>query len=140
MYGAIQFLKHTARLGALVALSGTALASESWLQTQVSPHIFKLNQAVSYKVEPPRQWQHRSDPIKRVELQLSYRGNATVSSQLCLATSYRCVNVVGSHLNTEAFKNEPINSAFFVVHTVHRWNGADPNVFIKSSLIVWAGH
>lgn len=53
MYGAIQFLKHTARLGALVALSGTALASESWLQTQVSPHIFKLNQAVSYKVEPP---------------------------------------------------------------------------------------
>lgn len=137
---AAQFFMLNALLCLSVLLMDAAQASESWVQSQVSPSIFKLNKPISQKIDPPKQWQHRNDAIRRVDLQLTYHSNATVTSQLCLASSYQCVNIVGSTLSTDAFNDAAINSSFFLVHTVNRWNGADPNLFIKSSLIVWSGH
>lgn len=126
-------------IGIAVLLIGNAHASESWLKTKVSPRISQLNEPVNYKIDPPAEWQANTALIHRVDVLLHYHSDATVLTQLCLATSYRCVTLNGNSFTTDVFNDEPINSAFFLVHTVTRWNGADPNLFIRSSVSVWAG-
>ncbi len=119
---------------------GAAMASESWVKSQASPGITRLNDAVSYKIEPPNEWVSNTNPIKRVDAHLQYQSDATVISQLCLANSYRCVTLSGSSFTTDVFNGEPGNSEFLLVHTVTRWNGSLPTLFIKSSISVWSGH
>lgn len=123
----------------LFGIFGSALASESWVKSQASPAITRLNEAVSYKIEAPQDWLNNTKPIQRVDAHLQYQGDATVISQLCLANSYQCVPLNGAAFSTDAFNGEPSNSAFLLVHTVTRWNGAHPMLFIKSSVSVWSG-
>ncbi|HLS43434.1 MAG TPA: hypothetical protein VK026_09165 [Paenalcaligenes sp.] len=137
----MRYIKRLAAVMVGLAISGgTVWASESWLQSQVSPRITQVNEPINYKIDPPAPWDTRSDAIQRVDVHLQYQSDATVLSQLCLASSYRCVTINGSSFTTDVFNGEPINSAFFLVHTVTRWNDADPNLYIRSSLAVWAGH
>lgn len=114
-------------------------AQNSWAFEQVSPPIYRLDQAVEQRFSLKGVAAPPSDHAKitAVHVQVSSSMAVRMQSYLCVDGMDQCLPIQAGRLYTKAFNEYLAQSQFYVVHRVRNWEGSYPPAFIKTQLSIW---
>jgi hypothetical protein len=77
--------------------------------------------------------------ITQVHASRSYAGNESLETALCWNGAQRCVPMVGSSINTQAFNGLDPLKPFYLVHTVVGTGALAHPLYVKGVVAVWYG-
>lgn len=121
-------------------MAATAQAADySWTDRQTSAAITRAGSAVSTKYQAGKSASQipAGAVITQVYANRRYAGNATVHTQLCWNGNTRCVDLLGEHLNTQAFNGLDPSQPMYLIHTVTSWGQSFPPLFVVGNVNVW---
>ncbi|MBP6018724.1 MAG: flagellar protein FlhE [Burkholderiaceae bacterium] len=126
--------------GASLLMAATAQAADnSWTDRQASAALTRAGSAVSTRYQAGKMaGQIPADAvITQVYANRRYAGDATVHTQLCWNGTTRCVDLLGEHLNTQAFNGLDPSQPMYLKHTVTNWGQSFPPLFVVGNVNVW---
>jgi len=117
--------------------SSAASAKQAWTRAATSGGLHNAGQTRTVTYAPTLQWVPDGSRITRVYANRHYAGNASVQTSLCWDASTRCVDIVGGHLNTDAFNGLDASRPMTLVHRMIAPHGGPIPLYIKGNVTVW---
>lgn len=123
----------------LLMAACTQAADYSWTARHTSTAITRINSPVStlYQAGKAASQIPKGSVISLVYANRQYAGDATVHTQLCWNGNTRCVDMLGAHVNTQAFNGLDPSQPMVLVHTVANWGKSFPPLFVVGNVNVW---
>ncbi len=117
----------------------TQAADYSWTDRQTSAAITRTGSAISTRYQAGKSANQipAGAVITQVYANRRYAGDATVHTQLCWNGNTRCVDLLGEHLNTQAFSGLDPSQPMYLIHTVTNWGQSFPPLFVVGNVNVW---
>ena len=113
------------------------VGKQAWTRAAISGGLHGPNQARTVVHAPIQDHVPAGAIITKVYADRDYPGNATVQTSICLDGSGPCIDLIGRHINTDAFNGLDAGRPMSLVHRLVARNEGPLPLYIKSNVTVW---